>query len=66
MARTELQRQRKQLGQLTEEQEAAIEQLLISTVNKLSHPVLNQMRRLYEAGDPETMKELCESSDPEE
>jgi hypothetical protein len=24
------------------------------------------MRRFYEAGDPETMKELSESSDPEE
>jgi Glutamyl-tRNA reductase len=66
MARTELQRQRKQLGQLSKEQEAAIEQLLISTVNKISHPVLNQMRRFYEASDPETIQELSESSDPEE
>jgi glutamyl-tRNA reductase len=66
MARNELQRQRRQLGQLSTEQEAAIEQLLISTVNKISHPVLNQMRRFYEASDHETMQELSESSDPEE
>jgi len=66
MARTELQRQRRQLGELSKEQEAAIEQLLISTVNKISHPVLNQMRRFYEASDPENIQEPSESSDPEE
>ena len=33
---------------LTQEQEAAIEALLMSTVNKISHPILNQMRRFYE------------------
>lgn len=53
LARTELQRQRKRLGQLTPEQETAIEQLLISTVNKISHPVLDQMRRFYESSEPE-------------
>jgi hypothetical protein len=41
-------RQRKRLGVLTKEQETAIEALLLSTVNKISHPILNQMRRLYE------------------
>src|SRR5688572_5976749 len=49
VARTELVRQRKRLGVLTPEQEAAIESLLMSTVNKISHPIMNQMRRLYES-----------------
>ncbi len=49
IARAELVRQRKRLGVLTQEQEAAIESLLMSTVKKISHPILNQMRRLYES-----------------
>lgn len=61
MARTELQRQRKRLGQLTPEQENAIEQLLISTVNKISHPVIDQMRRFYESSEAE---ESSASTDP--
>jgi glutamyl-tRNA reductase len=44
-------RQRKRLGPLTKEQEAAIESLLMSTVNKISHPILNQMRRFYETSE---------------
>ncbi|HET9527134.1 MAG TPA: hypothetical protein VFO99_13260, partial [Pyrinomonadaceae bacterium] len=51
VARTEMVRQRKRLGVLTKEQETAIEALLISTVNKISHPILNQMRRFYETTD---------------
>ena len=47
IARAELARQRKRLGPLTNEQEAAVESLLMSTVNKISHPILNQMRRFY-------------------
>ncbi len=47
IARAELARQRKRLGPLTTEQEAAVESLLMSTVNKISHPILNQMRRFY-------------------
>ena len=66
VARAELEKQRKNLGPLTPDQEAAIEHLLMSTVNKLSHPVLNQMRRFYEASDPETMQELAETFGPEE
>ena len=61
VAKAELQRQRKRLGPLTPDQEAAVEQLLMATVNKISHPVLNQMRRLYEASDTETMQELNDS-----
>src|ERR1043166_5405168 len=51
IAREEMSRQRTRLGPLTEEQEAAIESLLMSTVNKISHPILNQMRRFYETGE---------------
>jgi len=58
IARTELGRQRARLGELTPEQEAAIEALLVSTVNKISHPVLTQMRRSFEASDAETLQSL--------
>jgi glutamyl-tRNA reductase len=66
VARNELDKQRRQLGQLTPEQERAIEHLLMSTVNKITHPVLNQMRRFYEASDLETMQELADTFGPEE
>ncbi|HEX6729026.1 MAG TPA: glutamyl-tRNA reductase [Pyrinomonadaceae bacterium] len=58
LARAELARQRKKLGPLTTEQEAAVEALLMSTVNKISHPVLNQMRRSYEIDDSDTVQAL--------
>jgi glutamyl-tRNA reductase len=47
----ELARLRKRLGPLTKDQEAAIESLLMSTVKKISHPLLSQMRRLYESSE---------------
>jgi glutamyl-tRNA reductase len=53
VARTELAKQRKRLGVLTKDQEAAIESLLMSTVNKISHPIISQMRRFYETGEPD-------------
>lgn len=58
LAKAEMERQRKKLGPLTNEQEAAIEALLLSTVNKISHPVLNQMRRSYETSDADTVQAL--------
>jgi glutamyl-tRNA reductase len=54
IARAELARQRKRLGPLTKDQETAIESLLLSTVNKISHPILSQMRRFYEASEPDS------------
>jgi len=36
---------------LTPEQEEAIEQMLMSAVNKISHPVIHRMRRSYDAGE---------------
>jgi glutamyl-tRNA reductase len=53
VARAELVKQRKRLGVLTKDQEEAIEALLMSTINKISHPIISQMRRFYETGEPE-------------
>ncbi|HKO96350.1 MAG TPA: glutamyl-tRNA reductase [Pyrinomonadaceae bacterium] len=57
VARQELNRQRSRLGSLTPEQERAIEALLMSTVNKISHPVLTHMRSFFDESDPETVQE---------
>jgi glutamyl-tRNA reductase len=51
IAREEFERQRKRLGPLTPEQERAIEAMLMSAVNKISHPVIHRMRRSYDTGD---------------
>jgi glutamyl-tRNA reductase len=56
MAREELKRQRHRLGQLSPEQERAIESLLLSTVNKISHPVIHRMRRSYDTGEEESIR----------
>lgn len=67
IARTELARQRHRLGQLTPEQERAIEALLISTVNKISHPVMRRMRRSYAMQDEEhasTWRDLFDDEKP--
>ncbi len=53
VARAEMTRQRKRLGELTKDQETAIESLLMSTVNKISHPLISQMRRFYESSEAE-------------
>lgn len=56
MAKLELSRQRNRLGPLTPEQESAVEALLVSTVNKISHPLLSHMRRSFDASDVETIQ----------
>ena len=56
IARLELTRQRNRLGSLTAEQETAIEALLVSTVNKISHPLLSHMRRSFDASDADTIQ----------
>ncbi|HEV2883576.1 MAG TPA: glutamyl-tRNA reductase [Pyrinomonadaceae bacterium] len=56
VAKLELRRQRNRLGNLTEDQETAVEALLISTINKISHPVLTHMRRSYDASDAEIVQ----------
>lgn len=51
IARHELSRQRQRLGELTPEQERAIESLLMSTVNKISHPIIHRLKSSYDAGE---------------
>jgi len=68
IARAEMARQRKHLGPLTPEQESAIEAVLMSTVNKISHPVLSQMRRSYITSDDDsiqTWRDIFGLEDPE-
>src|SRR5687767_1050558 len=62
VARAEMARQRKRLGALTHEQETAIEALLMSTVNKISHPILNQMRRFYETTETDDVQQAKDIS----
>jgi glutamyl-tRNA reductase len=66
VARSEMARQRKRLGPLTKDQEAAVESLLMSTVNKISHPILNQMRRFYETSEPDETQAPPDIFSPEE
>jgi glutamyl-tRNA reductase len=66
VARAELARQRKRLGPLTKEQEDAVESLLLSTVNKISHPLLSQMRRFYGSSDADAAPSQNDLLDLEE
>lgn len=66
IARGELVRQRARLGALSPEQEKALEGLLMSTVNKISHPLLTQMRRSLEASDADTLQALRDAFGLEE
>jgi len=63
IAKSELARQRNRLGKLTPEQERAIESLMMSTVNKISHPLLRRLRQSFAATDPETSTEDFELDD---
>ncbi len=56
IARSEYQRQRSKLGELTPEQERAIESLLLATANKIAHPVINRLRRSQENGGAENVQ----------
>jgi glutamyl-tRNA reductase len=66
IARAELERQRGKLGPLSPDQEKALEALLMSTVNKISHPLLTQMRRSLEASDADTLQALRDAFGLEE
>ena len=66
IARAELSRQRSRLGSLTPEQEKAIESLLLSTVNKISHPLMSRMRDSYNNGDVESLQAWREIFDLED
>jgi glutamyl-tRNA reductase len=56
IARSEMTRQRQRLGQLTPEQERAIESLLMSTVNKISHPIIYRLKSSYDAGETDDVQ----------
>jgi glutamyl-tRNA reductase len=59
-AAAELAKHRPRLGNLTEEQENAVQNLLLSTVNKISHPILYGLRRSHEeTGAEEFVEILC-------
>lgn len=59
-ARLELEQQRSKLGNLTAEQEAAVEKLLISTVNQIAHPILYGLRQSHEYGAADFAETLCD------
>src|ERR687890_1448176 len=61
IARAELKRQRNRLGDLTPEQERAVESLLASTVNKIAPPVITRLRRSHETGEDENVRAWRES-----
>ena len=63
IARAELVQQRPRLGSLTAAQEKAVESLLISTVNKVAHPVMSELRSLVEMGAEQNAKAWLEIFD---
>jgi glutamyl-tRNA reductase len=56
IAQDEYRRYRRRLGPLTPEQERAVEALLRSTVNKISHPLIQRLRRSYDTGEEENVQ----------
>lgn len=60
IARDEMLRQRNRLGELSGEQEQALEQILIATVNKISHPLMQSLRNAHETGDVADVTAWCE------
>ena len=61
IARAELRRQRTRLGDLTPEQERAVENMLISAVNKIAHPVITRLRHSHETGAEDDLRAWRES-----
>ena len=56
IASAEFKRHRHRLGHLTPEQERAIEALLVSAVNKISHPVIHRLRRSFDTGEEQDLR----------
>jgi glutamyl-tRNA reductase len=56
IAHEEFERQRARLGPLSPEQEKAIEEMLMSAVNKISHPVIHRMRHSYDTGEDDNVQ----------
>ena len=51
IAQEEFRLRRSSLGDLGPEQERAVEQVLAATVNKVSHPLIQRLRRYFDMGD---------------
>jgi glutamyl-tRNA reductase len=66
IADEEFERQRPRLGDLTPEQERAVRSMLLSTVNKIAHPVIQRLRRSYDSGEEENVKAWRDSFGLEE
>jgi glutamyl-tRNA reductase len=56
IAGEELRRHRARLGPLSPEQERAVERMLASAVNKISHPLIQRLRQAFEVGDEESVR----------
>jgi glutamyl-tRNA reductase len=52
MAFAELERSRKRLGDLSEDQEEALRVMINSIVNKFTHPVIKQLRESEDGHSP--------------
>jgi len=65
IARSEMIRQRNRLGPLTPEQEQAVEALLLAAVNKISHPLIDRMRRSLDSDNEniQAWRELLDLED---
>ena len=63
IAKSEMTRQRNRLGNLSPEQERAIEAMMMTTVNKISHPLLRRLRQSYITADFETSGDKLDPED---
>ncbi|HZS47812.1 MAG TPA: glutamyl-tRNA reductase [Blastocatellia bacterium] len=62
VANAEFERNRKRLGNLSTEQEEAIKAMMNSLTNKLSHPLIMQLRQAAESGGDDKVIELCQNA----
>lgn len=56
IAFSELNRHRNKLADITPEQEQVLKAMLTSTINKICHPIIQQLRNTYRNGDTEIMQ----------
>ena len=59
IAREEMLRSRARLGLITQEQERALEHLLVSMVEKISNPIVERARLYYAEGEIEKARRWC-------
>ncbi|HYH85237.1 MAG TPA: glutamyl-tRNA reductase [Pyrinomonadaceae bacterium] len=61
IAEEEFRRQRARLGDLSPAQERAVERMLAATVNKISHPLIQRLRRSFDTGGAENVRAWLDS-----